>query len=179
MQRVNRVSADSRAVHHASSSRSSRWTVRCCCRWSSAAAAAVGYELSPRKHKDWQGMLGHTCTLLDMGVMDDLGAGWSLRRLSRKFGVVNYEPDPMRPNWPDTELLLNYLLRENGITPHLIGHEDNHVRNKDENIDHCRSLTSGLLYNETYYRIARSWAEEAMTEGGSGLKSGHRHRGSG
>ena len=124
----------------------------------------VGYELSPRKHKDWKGMVGHTCTLLEMAVMDEIGAGWSLRRLARVFGVVNYAPDPNRPNWPDTELLLNYLLRENGITPHLIGHEENHVRNVDENIDHCRSLTAGLLYNATYFQKAKRWAAAAMTE---------------
>ena len=124
----------------------------------------VGYELSPREHKDWVGMVGHTCTMMDMGVMDDLNAGWSIRRLARQFGMQNYEPDPMRPNWPDTELLLNYTLRKNGITAHIIGHEENHVRNKDENIDHCRSLTAGLLYNDTYYKKAMGWAEDAISE---------------
>lgn len=124
----------------------------------------VGYELSPRKHKDWQGMVGHTCTMLDMAVMDEIGAGWSMRRLARQFGLRDHRPDPNRPNWPDTELLLNYTLRSHGITPRLIGHEENHVRNCDENIDHCRSLTAGLLYNETYYDKARGWADEAMSE---------------
>lgn len=124
----------------------------------------VGYELSPRKHKDWQGMFGHTCTMFDMAVMDEIGAGWSMRRLARLFGVECHEPDPRRPNWPDTELLLNFLIRRHGIKPHLIGHEENHVRNRDENIDHCRSLTAALLYNETRYRQVRVWAEEAMAE---------------
>ena len=124
----------------------------------------VGYELSPRQHEDWKGMVGHTCTMVDMGVMDDIGAGWSMRRLARRFGMCDHEPDPCRPNWPDTELLLNYLLRENSIQPHLIGHEDNHVRNIDDNIDHCRSLTAGLLYDAKYYEKAQSWADQAMVE---------------
>ncbi|WP_197443617.1 glycosyltransferase family 2 protein [Maioricimonas rarisocia] len=130
----------------------------------------VGYELSPRKHKDWKGMVGHTCTMVDMASMDEIGAGWSLRRLARRYGVEAYHPDPRRPNWPDTELLLNYLLRENGITPHLIGHEENHIRNRDDNIDHCRSLTSGLLYNDTYYQTALGWAEQAMEEARSRIE---------
>lgn len=124
----------------------------------------VGYEISPREHDDWKGMVGHTCTLFDMHVMDDIGAGWSMRRLARLFGIQNHQPDPRRPNWPDTELLLNYLVRKHGITPYLIGHEENHVRNKDENIDHCRSLTSGWLYQDDYYQKAKAWADDAMAE---------------
>lgn len=124
----------------------------------------VGYELSPRQHQDWQGMFGHTCTMFDMGVMDEIGAGWSMRRLARLFEIEDHSPDPRRPSWPDTELLLNYLVRQHGIEPYLIGHEENAVRNKDENIDHCRSLTSGLLYNAPYYEQAREWADDAIAE---------------
>jgi len=124
----------------------------------------VGYELSPRDHDDWHGMVGHTCTLLEMTTMDRIGAGWSMRRLATLFGIENYEPHHDRPNWPDTELLLNYLLRDNGIVPHLIGHEENFVRNKDDNIDHCRTLTAGLLYNPDHYLKAKQWAEQAMAE---------------
>lgn len=124
----------------------------------------VGYELSPRQHKDWKGMFGHTCTMFDMAVMDQIGAGWSMRRLARLFGVTDHAPDPRRPSWPDTELLLNYLVRERGIRPHLIGGEENSLRTRDDNIDHCRSLTSGLLYNPAHYAQARSWAREAMAE---------------
>lgn len=122
----------------------------------------VGHQLSPREHPDWEWMVGHTCLMLDMTVMDQIGAAWSMRRLARRFGVENYTPDPMRPNWPDTELLLNYTLREHGITPHFTGSEQNHVRNTDTYIDHCRSLTAGLLYNRQYYEKARAWADDAI-----------------
>lgn len=127
-------------------------------------SSVVGYELTPRKHPDWKGMFGHTCTMFDMRVMDRIGAGWSMRRLATLYGIENHEPRPDRPNWPDTELLLNYIIREHGIEPLLIGSEENFIRNKDENIDHCRSLTGAMLYNPEHYQKARTWAEEAMAE---------------
>jgi hypothetical protein len=128
------------------------------------ATPVVGYELSPRKHPDWKGMFGHTCTMFDMASMDRIGAGWSMRRLATLYGLENHEPCHDRPNWPDTELLLNYIVREQGIEPVLIGHEENFIRNKDENIDHCRSLTGAMLYNPEHYEKARRWADEAMEE---------------
>jgi glycosyltransferase involved in cell wall biosynthesis len=124
----------------------------------------VGHELSPRHHADWKGMVGHTCLMLDMHVMDDIGAGWSLRRLARQHGIENHEPSSVRPNWPDTELLLNYTLRKHGIAPYLTGTEENFARNRDEYIDHCRSLTASFLYNREYYEKARAWAEDAMND---------------
>ncbi len=124
----------------------------------------VGYELSPRKHPDWKGMFGHTCTMFNMSSMDRIGAGWSMRRLATRYGMESHEPSHDRPNWPDTELLLNYIVREHGIEPVLIGHEENFIRNKDENIDHCRSLTGAMLYNPEHYEKARRWADEAMAE---------------
>lgn len=135
-----------------------------------AECPVVGYELSPRKHPDWKGMFGHTCTMFEMQVMDRIGAGWSMRRLATIYGLENHEPRPDRPNWPDTELLLNYLVRDNGIEPLLIGHEENFIRNLDENIDHCRSLTGALLYNPAHYKKARAWAEDAMAEAKSRIE---------
>src|SRR5690606_25477504 len=54
---------------------------------------AVGYELSPRSHEDWKGMISHTASMYHMPTMDEIGFGWSLRRLCNGFGIVNYEPD--------------------------------------------------------------------------------------
>src|SRR6516162_6019288 len=34
---------------------------------------AVGYELSPRAHADWKGMLSHTASMYDIKVMDSIG----------------------------------------------------------------------------------------------------------
>lgn len=124
----------------------------------------VGYEISPRQHKDWKGMVSHTATMYHMPTMDKIGFGWSQRRLCNLFGVESHKPNPMKPNWPDTELLGNYILRNNDILPKLIGSERNFMPHKDANIYHARTLTSGKLYSPEYYKMAQKWADEAMEE---------------
>lgn len=125
---------------------------------------AVGYELSPRAHEDWKGMLSHTASLYHMETMDKIAFGWSLRRLCHDFGIVDYKPDPMRPNWPDTEILGNYILRRHKIEPYLIGPEQNAARNLDHNIDHFRSYTSGKLYSPPYFQQAKEWYNDARKQ---------------
>jgi hypothetical protein len=125
---------------------------------------AVGYELSPRAHADWKGMLSHTASMYDIKVMDSIGFGWSLRRLCNRYNIVDYKPDPMIPNWPDTEILGNYIMRENGITPYLIGKEDNGVRTIDDNIDHFRSYTAGKMYSPPHFEKTKGWFELARKE---------------
>ncbi|RTK96726.1 MAG: glycosyltransferase family 2 protein [Neisseriaceae bacterium] len=130
----------------------------------------VGYELSPRAHVDWKGMVSHTASIYDMKVMDEIGFGWSLRRLCNQFGIVNYKPNPMTPNWPDTEILGNYILKKNNITPYLIGPEENQARTLDENIDHFRSYTSGKMYSPEYFKKAKSWYEDALKQAEERIK---------
>lgn len=124
----------------------------------------VGYEVSPRAHSDWKGMVSHTATMFHMPTMDRIGYGWSLRRLCNIYQIKCHTPDPMRPNWPDTEILGNYILRKNSIEPYLIGKEENFSRQVDENIDHCRSITSGRLYSPSYAQKAETWVQSAMHE---------------
>jgi len=124
----------------------------------------VGYEISPRKHEDWVGMVSHTATMYHMPVMDRIGFGWSLRRLANYYNIKDYSPSLSRPGWPDTEILGNYILRTHNIVPHIIGKELNFQRKKDENIDHFRSFTSSKLYNKTYYKKARKWYFDAKKE---------------
>lgn len=124
----------------------------------------VGYELSPRQHNDWKGMVSHTASMYHMKTMDKIGFGWSLRRLCNDFDIADYKPDPMRPNWPDTEILGNYILRRNNIKCRLIGHEENQQRTDDEYIDHFRSYTSGKMYSPDYFIKARAWFEDALTK---------------
>jgi hypothetical protein len=124
----------------------------------------VGYEISPRSHDDWKGMVSHTATMYHMPTMDKIGFGWSLRRLCNLFNISDPRPNPNRPCWPDTELLGNYLLRKNNITPFLIGKEQNFQRTNDENIDHFRSYTSAKLYSNSYFKMASEWYEEARTK---------------
>lgn len=124
----------------------------------------VGYEMSPRRHEDWKGMVSHTATMYHMPTMDKIGFGWSLRRLCNLYDLVDYSPSLDRPNWPDTEILGNYILRQHNIEPELIGSEENFSRQVDDNIDHFRSYTSGLLYNEMYHKQATIWYEAARAE---------------
>jgi len=125
---------------------------------------AVGYELSPRAHEDWVGMVSHTASMYDMKVMDKINFAWSLRKLCNKYNLVDYQPDPMRPNWPDTEILGNYILRENKIVPYLIGKEENQARTLDENIDHFRSYTAAKMYSPKYFEKTKEWFEDAKKE---------------
>lgn len=124
----------------------------------------VGYEISPRKHADWKGMVSHTSTIYHMPTMDKIGFGWSLRRLANYYNIADYTPCPTRPGWPDTEILGNYILRKNNIQPYLIGKELNFQRKMDENIDHFRSFTSGKLYSEFYFKKASQWYEDAKEQ---------------
>lgn len=124
----------------------------------------VGYEITKRMHKDWKGMVSHTCSIYHMATMDKIGFGWSLRRLANFFNIKDHKPDPTRPNWPDTELLGNYILRQNNIKPELIGTEENFMRTLDNNIDHFRSFTSGRLYSREYYNISHEWYTHAKKQ---------------
>jgi hypothetical protein len=125
---------------------------------------AVGYELSPRAHKDWKGMLSHTASMYHMPTMDKIGFGWSLRRLCNRYRIVDYSPDPNKPNWPDTEILGNYILKENNITPYIIGPEENQTRTLDDNIDHFRSYGAAKMYSPGYFPKVSSWYGEAKKE---------------
>ena len=97
-----------------------------------------------------------------MKTMDKIGFAWSLRRLCNEYNIVDYKPDPMRPNWPDTEILGNYILRKNNIETIIIGHEENEKRTNDSNIDHFRSYTSGKMYSPPHFKKTKEWFEDAM-----------------
>jgi hypothetical protein len=129
--------------------------------------AVVGYRLTERKHPDWQKMFGHTATLFDMAVMDDLGVTWTLRRAARLTGMEG-RPEGWKGvlnNWPDTESTMNTILMRAGVNTKFVGTEQNYVRNKDENIDHCRSMVCSSLYWRHYYQAkAVVWMREAIAE---------------
>lgn len=131
----------------------------------------VGYEISPRSHDDWKGMVSHTATMYHIPTMDRIGFGWSMRRLASVCGIENQEPNPERPNWPDTEILGNMILRDNDIKPKIIGSEKNFTRNKDRNIDHARSMTLAMLYAPEYRKVASEWFEEAKMQAKSRIDS--------
>ncbi len=130
----------------------------------------AGYELTERPHSDWRGMVGHTLTMFHIPTMDHINAYWSLRRLVTTRNhpdgkAADWTINPATsPNWPDTELLVNYQIRERGITPVIVGKEYNAQRTTDDKIDHCRSWASARLYNyATDYQVASdSWLADGI-----------------
>lgn len=140
------------------------WMLTMCGSEESGLSPVVGYEMSPRNHEDWEGMVSHTATMYHVRTLDKVGFGWSMRRLASMYDLPSHEPDPMRPNWPDTEILGNIILRQHDVPVRLIGSEKNFQRNKDENLDHCRSLSLGVLYSPEYKEASQGWVAEAMSE---------------
>lgn len=126
---------------------------------------AVGYQMTPRDHADWEYMVSHTCTMLHIPTMDRISASWSLRRLCnrKELEFITNHPE-MGNNWPDTEILLNYYLWENGFEAKLIGEEKNHERTLDHRIDHCRTLTAARLYSPEAAKIRQEWVNDAITQ---------------
>lgn len=130
----------------------------------------VGYEITERPHSDWPGMVGHTLTMFDVNAMDRISGSWSLRRLVAQFehpdgASAEHAINPATsPNWPDTELLINYQCRRAGIVPHIIGRERNAARTLDERIDHCRSWASAKLYSSgsDYASKADGWLSDGI-----------------
>jgi len=124
---------------------------------------AVGYQMTPREHSDWQYMVSHTCTMLHVPTMDNINAAWSLRKLCNKQGLQFIPNHPeMGNNWPDTEILLNYYLWEAGFEAKLIGKERNHERTDDDRIDHCRTLTAARLYSAQEAARRQEWVDDAI-----------------
>jgi hypothetical protein len=136
---------------------------------------AVGYQLSPRSHPDWEWMLGHTCTMFDVKILDKINATWGLRRLCNNRGV-ELKPNVCGPNWPDTELLINYILKDNGISPYLMGSENNAERTNDNNIDHCRSIPSAILYDPKYLVKNINWIDDAVEQAKKRIKEWSKSR---
>ena len=126
---------------------------------------AVGYRMTPRDHPDWERMVSHTCTMLHIPTMDHINAAWSLRKLCNKEGLEFVANHPkMGNNWPDTEILINYYLWENGYEAKLIGEEKNHERTDDHRIDHCRTLTAARLYSPQEAAKRQEWIDDAISK---------------
>lgn len=126
----------------------------------------VGYQITERPHADWVGMVGHSCTMYHVGVIDACGVTWSQRRICDYYDV-EWSPDGSRPNWPDTEVGFNVLIREAGITAKIIGTEENFKRNQNRDFDHCRTATGSMLYSPEYWKMCQGWLESAQAEASS------------
>jgi hypothetical protein len=123
----------------------------------------VGYRLSPRDWAtdEWKWMVGHTATMCYLPTLHRIGATWSFQRIKHQWGY----PWQITGGWPDTETGFNHCLRAAGIVPVFIGHDRNHERQVDDNIDHCRSYPCSKVYDDGYHSNARGWMEAALREG--------------
>lgn len=109
-------------------------------------AACMGYQSIPRAGFDfWRGMVSHTCTLLHLPTLDDLGATWGVRRLRRKY-AEQFEPLELAAR-TDTEIAVNMALIEAGRPPIIVGEETWAEIERDANRVHLRSYTSAVLHN--------------------------------
>lgn len=126
---------------------------------------AIGYQMSPRDWitPEWEGMLGHTLSLLHLPTIEKTGASWSIEHCYRSEpGLI--ESYKQTGGWPDTETHFNRRLKQFGIKPFFIGDDVNFVRQTDRNLDHCRSYVGSQLYDEGYFKKAEGWMLDAMTE---------------
>lgn len=121
----------------------------------------VGYEMSPRDWETdrWRGMVGHTATMLHMPTMRRIGATWNMKRGAEWYDLA-YRTPPC--GWPDTETTFNEVLREHGIVPILIGHDENGTNYVDANLRHCRSYGVTHIYGGRCEQDA--WVREAIEE---------------
>ena len=129
------------------------------------ATPVVGYEISPRNHVVgaiswlWRGMVGHTCTMLHAPTIRQHGIAWHLERGHEDLGLARLPPQNT-----DTEVPFNLLLRKAGITPVLIGHDENHKRHTTADFDHFRSYGSSMLYSPGYFSRCSEWAQAAIVD---------------
>ena len=122
----------------------------------------VGYEMSPRPGGNgWRNVVSHTCTMLHMPTMRRIGATWSFERYWESGEAL-----PLQHGYPDTEQPFDRCLRRAGIYPRLIGHDANHARYVDQNIDHVRSLSGLKLYDAggELHRLCRWKLDRALGE---------------
>lgn len=131
-------------------------------RVTNANTPVVGYRMSPRDWAtiDWQWMIGHTASMFYMPSIWRSGASWNFQRLHFDYGF-----EFSTGGWPDTETGFNFGLRDAGIVPVFIGHEQNGVREIDGNRDHVRSFCGARVYADANYNVpAAEWMAAALKE---------------
>ena len=126
--------------------------------------AAVGYQISPRYHKDWESHFGHTAAMFHMPTMFKYGITWSLCRLKQLYGLGDWQNGGSSPTWPDTETCMNTLMKAYRLKTKFLGKEENFRRNIDAYIDHVRSLTCSGLFNKTFHHNCLEWWVDAKRE---------------
>lgn len=125
---------------------------------------AVGYAMTLKRYHETKGMIGHQCSMFHVPTMDVNYCHWNQRKMCRLFGLPDQRPDGRRQWWPDTELPINYMLREAEIKPYIIGQETFSERQVDRRLDHCRAVNTYRLYHPQYLQKALGWIKQAKSE---------------
>jgi hypothetical protein len=134
----------------------------------------VGYAISkPRPYEVKDTWVGHQLTCVDVDVLEEAGClDFNQRRLCRLFGIEDQRPDVSRRWFPDTELLMNFLLDKAGIVPHIIGEERVGGVYVDDRLEHVRALTNSKNFGHlAYHTQAQSWAVDARVRANDRLST--------
>jgi len=96
--------------------------------------------------------------------MDEIGAGWSLRRACHEWNATHTQDSPSLGNLLDTELCLSTILADANIAPHFIGTERNFEMTVDDRMRHVRSRPGAKLYSPAHAAKSNEWMDEAIKE---------------
>ena len=130
----------------------------------------VLYRLTQIKFEGWEKMWGHTLLMMNTKTYLENRLLWNLKQFEYYYDLQNHFPDDSRQGYPDTEIMINCICQDLNIKPLIIGDEENYKRNQNEDFDHCRTFTSGLLYAKDYYNICKEWMKNAMNEAEERIK---------
>lgn len=97
----------------------------------------IGWRMSPRIHGPWEECVSHTATILHIPFCRQNCLNWNLETYLDETGWTA----PWHGGWPDTESGFHWSMKRAGLSPKLLGNEDNHCRNQTEWWDHTRSFT--------------------------------------
>jgi hypothetical protein len=131
----------------------------------------VGYSMDQRPGDEWQRCVSHTCTMFHVEALRNIGMAWSMR-VADHVGMGPRIDMASVNGWPDTEITFNRCLRRAGITPTIIGQEQNLRRTVDANIDHSKSQT---IFAEDRYSIGQQSMTEARRRVEEWAKEGNLH----
>lgn len=129
----------------------------------SADRPVVGYEISPRTMHpgrmatEWRGMVGHTLTMIHLPTIRAACVTWAYDSAFFHFGWTAAD------HW-DTEVTFNLCLRDAGITPHLVGHDENYKHKVDEWHGHARSYPSAVLSGAKHRDVAAKWVRDEIAQ---------------
>ena len=122
----------------------------------------AGYGMSDRSFFDpsikdrWQGVMGHSLTMVDVDVVRANKIDWSLQKGVDKYGLsIN--------GW-DTEVTFGMDLIESGIALRFLGRDKNFKLASDKWHSHCRSYTTAKMHASNYKNVINAYGNSLSFE---------------